>query len=88
MEASIESLGFVHFWGFSPAINVFRGIEKESLRNLDLSDKEVSINILLSETSDVRHVLKSISDSIEEASHEDIQAINPEKEINVSLTQL
>lgn len=52
----MEALGFVPFWGFSPSINFFQGT------NIDPSLDDKEINILISECSDIRHILKSVSD--------------------------
>lgn len=84
-KSDLTAIGFVHFWGFSPAINCFRGCDSTKLSNLDLSDPSKPLNILLSETSDIRHALKSISDSVLEPSHHDLKPIHPQKEINVSI---
>lgn len=52
-----EAIGFVPFWGFSPAIDFLKGTE-HSL------DKDEELNILISECADIRHVLKTLSDSL------------------------
>ena len=52
----MESLGFTSFWGFSPAIDFFKGSEHL------INQIDYPMNILISECSDLRHILKSISD--------------------------
>lgn len=49
----LESLGFIHYWGFSPSINFLQS----------LSPDLETINILLSGTSDIRHLIKTFADS-------------------------
>jgi len=46
-----EAIGFIHFWGFTPARNF-----------LDQTEDKSSVNLLISGTGDVRHLLKSLSD--------------------------
>ena len=52
----MEALGYVPFWGFSPAINFFSGTD------IDINKDDKEINVLLSECADIRHILKSLSD--------------------------
>lgn len=47
-----ESIGFVHFWGISPPINV-----------IDYQYEDKTLNILLAGTSDIRHILKTVADN-------------------------
>jgi hypothetical protein len=54
----MEALGYSSFYGFTPSINLFKG--SEELVYNDTQD----INVLLSECSDIRHILKSISDIV------------------------
>lgn len=51
----LESIGFTHFWGLSPALNV---IDKEYEKD--------TLNVLLSGTSDLRHILKTLADNLED----------------------
>ena len=54
----MEGLGFIMFWGTSPAINFFRGVD-----NLDINKSKDEINILLSECGgDGRDLFKTIGD--------------------------
>lgn len=46
-----ENIGMIHFWGLSPCIDF-----------LDKSFDKKEINILLTCTSDIRHVLKTCAD--------------------------
>ncbi|KAL4428975.1 hypothetical protein ABPG74_011171 [Tetrahymena malaccensis] len=48
----IEQIGFIHFWGLSPAIDFLDDIPQKD-----------AINVLLLCTSDLRHVLKTIADN-------------------------
>lgn len=54
-----ESLGFIAFYGLTPSINFFEqsGID---IKN----DDDRDINVLLSEVSDIRHILKTLSDAL------------------------
>ena len=57
-KEAINALGFLNLWGFTPAINVFKGAD-----NADPETREDEINVLMSETGgDARHIMKSISD--------------------------
>ena len=51
-------IGYVQFYGYTPSINMF------SECNIDIEADERELNFLVSETSDLRHVLKSISDLV------------------------
>jgi len=51
MEA-LEAAGAIHFWGYTSAINFFSHYKEFP---------KTEINILLSGTSDIRHVLRSLS---------------------------
>jgi len=53
----MEALGFVAFWGFSPSINFFKGTPFSAQ-----SDHE--LNVLLSECADLRHLLRTLAESI------------------------
>jgi hypothetical protein len=50
----IEQIGFIHFWGLSPAINFIDESQKSKEK----------LNVLLAGTSDIRHILKTISDNV------------------------
>lgn len=52
---TIESIGFIHYWGFSPAINFLEYINPEA----------ESINIFLTGTNDIRHMMKTLADNCE-----------------------
>lgn len=51
----LESIGFTHFWGLSPALNI---IDKEYEKD--------TLNVLLSGTCDPRHILKTLADNLED----------------------
>ena len=51
------SIGFVSFYGLTPAINWFEQSEVDIV-----NDDSKDVNVLLSEVGDIRHVLKSLSD--------------------------
>lgn len=53
----MEALGFVSFWGFTPAVNFFQGT------TISL-EEDRELNILLSECSDLRHLMKSLAESL------------------------
>ncbi len=53
----MEAVGFVPFWGFTPAINFFKGTPY----SLD-QDKE--INVLLADCTDLRHILRTLTESL------------------------
>ena len=50
----VNQIGHIQFWGISPAINV--------LQNFPLKQSEEPIRVLLSGTSDIRHILKTLAD--------------------------
>ena len=57
-KEAIQSLGMQMLWGFTPAINCFKGVD-----NADPETTDKEINILMSETGgDARHILKSLAD--------------------------
>jgi hypothetical protein len=51
----MEAVGFNSFWGFSPS---FKGTV------IDPSKDDKEINVFLSECSDLRHILKSLTECI------------------------
>ena len=48
----IEQIGFIHYWGLSPSLNL-----------LDDNADDDNIKILLTGVSDIRHILKTIADN-------------------------
>ena len=69
---SINSLGFVSFWGHTPGINVLKGIE-----DIDMNKHDKEINVLLSETGgDGRHLFKTLGDLCIDVDDERTQPIN------------
>lgn len=46
------------FWGFSPAINFLKGTD------YSLENDEQEINVLISECADIRHILKTLAESL------------------------
>jgi len=50
----LEAAGFIHFWGYTPAID-FLSYNKEQFNTLP------ELNVLLSGCSDIRHILKTFS---------------------------
>lgn len=67
----MEAIGFLSYYGFSPPIDILR---KEGL------GEQEEINILVSESGDIRHLLKTISDNVSES--------QSEVKINVSRIQI
>lgn len=54
----MEGLGFVMFWGYTPAINFFCSVD-----NIEIQKDDKEINVLISETGgDARHIMKSLCD--------------------------
>ena len=51
-------VGFVQFYGFTPCINFFHNA------GIDWEKDDRDLNFLVSETSDLRHILKSVSDLV------------------------
>ena len=51
----MEAIGFLSYYGFSPPIDV--------LRDEAISD-DGEINILISDSGDIRHTLKTICDNL------------------------
>jgi dynein assembly factor 3, axonemal len=60
---TLNSIGFTNFWGVTPAYDI---LNKE-YQNL-LNDEE--INIILTNTNDIRHILKTVSNTFEKISKE------------------
>lgn len=56
----MEAIGFISFWGFTPAIDFFSG----TTLKLTNSEEEPELNILLSECADLRHLLRTLSDNL------------------------
>jgi hypothetical protein len=54
----MEALGFIAYWGFTPSINFFTGTQ------VSLDDDSQEINVLVSECSDMRHILRSLAESL------------------------
>jgi dynein assembly factor 3 len=52
-------MGFCNFWGVTPAYNVLQNQNRNDLLNR-------SLNILLSNSNDIRHILKTISNTLEQ----------------------
>jgi hypothetical protein len=53
----MEALGFVAFWGFSPGINFFKGTPYTL-------ETDEELNILISECTDLRHLMKTLVESL------------------------
>ena len=51
----MQPIGYTSYYGFTPAIDVFRGT------GLDVKSDE-PLNVLISDACDIRHVIKTISD--------------------------
>jgi hypothetical protein len=51
----LEAVGFVHFWGYTPGVDIFRAADKAVLA------AQPEINILLTGTSDIRHIMKTLA---------------------------
>lgn len=51
-------IGFVQFYGYTPCINMF------NQSKIDFTADDRDLNFLVSETSDLRHIMKSISDLV------------------------
>lgn len=57
----IEALGFKSYYGLSPSINVFKPTPDVTI---NVNDDSEPINVLISDCSDIRHILKSCSESL------------------------
>lgn len=53
----MEALGFVPFWGFSPSINFLKGTPHTL-------DQDQELNVLISECTDLRHILRTLAESL------------------------
>lgn len=53
-----EAIGFVPFWGFTPALNLLKGTD------VSIEDDDREINVLISECADIRHILKTLSECV------------------------
>lgn len=60
----MEALGFIALWGFTPTIDFFKGTD------LTLVNDDRDINVLISECSDIRHLLKTLCDNLQEQKRE------------------
>lgn len=58
MSKALEYIGHIQLYGLTPCINVFEG------SGIDLEADDRPVNVLLSETCDLRHLLKSLSDTL------------------------
>ena len=58
MADASESMGFIQFYGLTPCINVLEDSE------IDIAKDDCEVNMLISETTDLRHVMKTLSDSL------------------------
>lgn len=68
----MDALGFIQFWGVTPAINVFKGVD-----NIDVNKSNEEINILFSECGgDGRDLFKTIGDLAIEVDDPRDQPIN------------
>jgi len=70
---TLNSIGFVNFWGVTPAMNI--------LKYSDIKNK-TNINILISNTNDIRHILKTVSKSLENINSTDTNLSNLQPYIN------
>jgi dynein assembly factor 3 len=70
---TLNSIGFVNFWGVTPAMNI--------LISEDISNK-TDINMLISNTNDIRHILKTVSKSLESINSTDTNQSNSQINFN------
>jgi len=66
----MEAIGYLSYYGFSQPINFFKG------STVDLSKDDCDINILISDSGDLRHSLKSIMDILQKEGPERQNKIN------------
>ena len=52
----VEAVGWISFYGLSPAIDFFK------YTGIDPCDDDREINVLLSDCADLRHIFRSITD--------------------------
>ena len=62
MSASQLAVGSIAFYGLTPSINFFESSGVDVTEQDPKDDKE--INVLISETGDIRHILKTLSDIV------------------------
>ena len=55
----MEAVGFISLWGFTPSIDFFKGTPHKYKSENDL-------NVLISECADIRHIMRSLSDNLQE----------------------
>lgn len=62
----MEALGFVPFWGFSPPVNFFKGtsFDVRDTANQSALSTITEVNVLISECTDLRHLLKTIAETV------------------------
>lgn len=76
---TLNSIGFVNFWGVTPAFNVLAN---------KLHLEKSSINILISNTNDIRHILKTVSKTLELENSTSINSnSSPQSNINFYLLE-
>lgn len=71
-KKSREALGFIQHYGFTPGINFFE--KSDTVTQVNKGNDEV--NVLLSETSDLRHVLMSVCELLKTQEGDREQPIN------------
>lgn len=53
-----QIIGYIQFYGFTPCVNFLNSTE------IDLGKDDRELNFLVSETADLRHIMKTISDAV------------------------
>ena len=66
---TLNSIGFCNFYRVTPAYNIL----KNEVSDVS-TDNKTEINILLSNTNDIRHILKTLSNTFEKRSTLSIEA--------------
>ncbi len=74
---TLNSIGFVNLWGVTPAYNVLQNeYEAVAGKNNHRNGERPVINILINNTSDFRHVIKTIINFLERVSENELRNTN------------
>jgi dynein assembly factor 3 len=64
---TLNSIGFVNMWGVTPAVNIMNNEYSQYSEYLNINiTKESTINILINNSNDFRHVIKTVSCFLEQ----------------------
>jgi len=73
---TLNSIGFTNFWGVTPAYDILNKEYENLLKNEE-------INIFITNTNDIRHILKTVSNTFEKFSKEKEKFICPNEKLPI-----